>query len=60
MRASNGWSVISTIGSPRSGLGPKRPMSRAMKRRTSELTDETVQRIVDEAHGWAEESKREA
>ncbi len=32
----------------------------AMKRRTSELTDETVQRIVDEAHGWAEESKREA
>ena len=32
----------------------------AMKRRTAELTDETVQRIVDEANGWAEESKREA
>jgi membrane protein implicated in regulation of membrane protease activity len=32
----------------------------AMKRRTAELTDETVERIVDEAKGLAEESKRHA
>jgi hypothetical protein len=32
----------------------------AMKRRTAELTDETVQRIVDEANGLAEGSKRDA
>jgi membrane protein implicated in regulation of membrane protease activity len=32
----------------------------AMKRRTAELTDETVARIVDEAKGLAEESKRDA
>jgi hypothetical protein len=32
----------------------------AMKRRTAELTDETVERIVDEAKGLAEESKRDA
>jgi 4-amino-4-deoxy-L-arabinose transferase-like glycosyltransferase len=32
----------------------------AMKRRTTELTDETVERIVDEAKHLAEESKRDA
>jgi hypothetical protein len=32
----------------------------AMKRRTAELTDETVERIVDEAKGLAEQSKRDA
>jgi hypothetical protein len=32
----------------------------AMKRRTSELTDETVVRIVDEANRLAEDSKRDA
>jgi hypothetical protein len=31
-----------------------------MKRRTAELTDETVQRVVDEAKGLPEESKRDA
>jgi membrane protein implicated in regulation of membrane protease activity len=31
----------------------------AMKRRTAELTDETVERIVDEANRLAEESKRD-
>jgi hypothetical protein len=32
----------------------------AMKRRTTELTDETVERIVDEAKGSAEQSRRDA
>jgi len=32
----------------------------AMKRRTAELTDEAVDRIVDEAKGLAEQSKRDA
>jgi hypothetical protein len=32
----------------------------AMKRRTTELTDQTVERIVDEAKQLAEESKRDA
>ena len=32
----------------------------AMKRRTTELTDDTVERIVDEAKGLAEKSKRDA
>jgi hypothetical protein len=32
----------------------------AMKRRTTELTDETIERIVDEANRLAEESKRDA
>jgi hypothetical protein len=31
----------------------------AMKRRTAELTDETIERIVDEANRLAEESKRD-
>ncbi|ACQ81963.1 hypothetical protein Bcav_3721 [Beutenbergia cavernae DSM 12333] len=33
---------------------------KAMKRRTVELTDETVERIVDEANASAEEGKRHA
>jgi hypothetical protein len=32
----------------------------AMKRRTAELTDETVERIVDEANRLAQESTRDA
>ena len=32
----------------------------AMKRRTTELTDETIERIVDEANRLAEDSKRDA
>jgi hypothetical protein len=32
----------------------------AVKRRTAELTDETVERIVDEAKGLAQQSKRAA
>ena len=32
----------------------------AMKRRTAELTDETVERIVDEANRLAEESRHDA
>ena len=36
------------------------PSVDAMKRRTTELTDETVERIVDEAKGLAEKSKRDA
>jgi hypothetical protein len=32
----------------------------AMKRRTAELTDETVERIMDEANRLAQESTRDA